>query len=251
MATDLWGTTRAPPRARASPEVRPSSPVSTGARREELVNRFEAAWQRGQRPIVDDYLPAEGPDREAVLPKILAIDLRYRFRAGEDVRVEEYRQRFAELAEITGAMLQLIDLEFGLADNVTPIARSRSSGAASRSTPTSCAGSSPARRKGRRSRQPTGPCPRHWVATASWPCSARAASGWCTGHGTTSCDRDVAIKVPHRQRIASPGRRRGLPGRGPRPGPARPPRHRAGPRPGPDRRRPALRRLQVRRGHAT
>ena len=45
-----------------------------------------------------------------------------------------------------------------------------------------------------------------------------------------------------------PRGRRGLPGRGPDPRPARPPQHRSGLRRGPDRRRPVLRRLQVHRG---
>jgi hypothetical protein len=29
----------------------------------EIVQRFEDAWQRGERPSIADYLPADGPDR--------------------------------------------------------------------------------------------------------------------------------------------------------------------------------------------
>ena len=63
--------------------------------------------------------------------------------------------------------------------------------------------------------------------------------------------RLVAIKVPHRHRVAEPGGRRSLPDRSPHRRQPRPPEHRPGLRCRQHRGWPVLRRLEVHRGHAT
>jgi WD40 repeat protein/tRNA A-37 threonylcarbamoyl transferase component Bud32 len=66
---------------------------------ERAVDRFEDAWQRGGRPAIEDFLPAECPERTAMLVELVHVDLERRLKAGEAVRCEAYLQRFPELAE--------------------------------------------------------------------------------------------------------------------------------------------------------
>jgi len=89
---------------------------------ERLVNAFEEAWQRGDRPRLEDHLPAGGL-RKAVLVELAHVDLERRLAAGEAVEVETYWQRFPELA---GEAVELI---------VTEIEQRYGSGAAAAAGP--------------------------------------------------------------------------------------------------------------------
>jgi hypothetical protein len=64
----------------------------------EILEPFENAWQRGQRPAIADYLPAGGPQRRAALVELVHVDLERRLKAGEAIRVEVYLERYPELA---------------------------------------------------------------------------------------------------------------------------------------------------------
>ncbi len=79
-----------------------------------LVQRFEEAWQAGQRPALDDYLPKDGPDRLAVLVELAHVDLERRLKAGESARVEEYFGRYPDMAVDRAAALDLIAAEYRL-----------------------------------------------------------------------------------------------------------------------------------------
>jgi eukaryotic-like serine/threonine-protein kinase len=65
---------------------------------ERHVNAFEEAWQRGERPRLEDHLP-ESELRRAVLVELAHVDLERRLAAGEAVEVETYWQRFPDLTE--------------------------------------------------------------------------------------------------------------------------------------------------------
>jgi WD40 repeat protein len=53
--------------------------------------RFEAAWKSGERPKVADYLAGvEGPARAPLLRELVALDVAYRRRLGEQPDAEEY-----------------------------------------------------------------------------------------------------------------------------------------------------------------
>jgi WD40 repeat protein len=92
----------------------PSPQGLTGAfaRREQLLEAFEAAWRRGERPAVEDYLPAGAAEPELLLD-LLQADLEYRLQAGESARVEDYRGRFQAL-EDREFVLELIGREHRL-----------------------------------------------------------------------------------------------------------------------------------------
>src|SRR5438270_423849 len=77
---------------------------------EDVVLRFEVAWQGGSRPEIDGFLPV-GPDRARLLTELVHVDLEYRLRAGEPARVEDYLTRYPELADDPAVPLELIAAE--------------------------------------------------------------------------------------------------------------------------------------------
>src|SRR5262245_36933504 len=90
------GETCPPP---ATPEVSDTPPPrASGLATAPGASPFEAAWRAGQRPRIDDHLPASGANRQALLAELVLTDLEYRLKAGEPARVEEYLRRYPELA---------------------------------------------------------------------------------------------------------------------------------------------------------
>ena len=90
----------------------PSQDLSTGLQL--LADRFEDAWQSGQRPQIDEYLPPEGPELRTLLVELVHVDLERRLKAGEAVRVEQYLERYSELAVDQVVVLSLLASEFAL-----------------------------------------------------------------------------------------------------------------------------------------
>jgi serine/threonine-protein kinase len=62
-------------------------------------NSFEQAWQAGARPRIEDYLDrvAEA-ERNDLLRELIALEMDYRQKAGEDAHPEDYQGRFPELS---------------------------------------------------------------------------------------------------------------------------------------------------------
>jgi lipopolysaccharide biosynthesis regulator YciM/tRNA A-37 threonylcarbamoyl transferase component Bud32 len=79
----------------------------------ELLDRFQAAWQQGLPPRLEDFLPSAPEQRRAALLPLLTCDLQRRLGAGLTIRVEDYLLRFPELAE-SNSLLKLITLEHQL-----------------------------------------------------------------------------------------------------------------------------------------
>jgi serine/threonine protein kinase/tetratricopeptide (TPR) repeat protein/WD40 repeat protein len=74
-------------------------PLSAVRRVNEACNRFELAWQAGQRPRIEDYLGATPePERSDLVRELVALDIDYRRRAGEEPQPDDYRARFPALA---------------------------------------------------------------------------------------------------------------------------------------------------------
>jgi tRNA A-37 threonylcarbamoyl transferase component Bud32 len=72
----------------------PTLPAALAGRLRPACARFEADWEAGRRPRLEDFLAeAEGPDRPALLRELLALDLAYRLRGGEAPTPEEYHRR--------------------------------------------------------------------------------------------------------------------------------------------------------------
>ncbi|MBN9523991.1 protein kinase, partial [bacterium] len=80
---------------------------------EDAIRRFEDAWRRPGRPDLADFLPADTPPPTDLLVELAHVDLEFRFRTGDDARVEEYVARFPALAA-DPFLLDLIRAEFAL-----------------------------------------------------------------------------------------------------------------------------------------
>jgi serine/threonine protein kinase/formylglycine-generating enzyme required for sulfatase activity len=76
-------------------------PEETWQQVDECVQRFERAWQNGDRPAIDDFLPKDGPVRLAVLKELVHVDMERRRRNGDPVRPDDYRERYPELEPFT------------------------------------------------------------------------------------------------------------------------------------------------------
>src|SRR5688572_5571601 len=83
---------------------------SAGDEFEDVIWRFEGAWQGRARPEILAYLPT-GVGRTRLLTELVHVDLEYRLRAGEAARVEEYLARYPELTGDRAVMLELIATE--------------------------------------------------------------------------------------------------------------------------------------------
>jgi WD40 repeat protein len=69
--------------------------LASAERVDRVCSRFEAAWQAGQRPRIEEYLDdATEPSRTALLRELLASELEWRRRRGEWPEPGGYRDRF-------------------------------------------------------------------------------------------------------------------------------------------------------------
>jgi hypothetical protein len=92
-----------------------SSPLSD--RMEEILDRFDEAWDGPTPPRIEDYLAdADREQRLALLIELVHIDLERRLAAGEWARLEVTypRQRFPELYANLAAVVTLVKREFEL-----------------------------------------------------------------------------------------------------------------------------------------
>lgn len=78
---------------------------------EEVIRRFEKAWQSETPPDIDCYRPASDTDDVWLLFELVHVDLDFRLRRGEPVRVEDYLRRYPRLADDRAALLELITAE--------------------------------------------------------------------------------------------------------------------------------------------
>jgi hypothetical protein len=73
---------------------------------DQACNRFEAAWQRGERPRIEDHLAAvPEPERPLLLRELLALELAYCRQCHETVSLDHYRERFPEHAALVEAVV--------------------------------------------------------------------------------------------------------------------------------------------------
>jgi serine/threonine protein kinase/formylglycine-generating enzyme required for sulfatase activity len=84
------------------------------AEQEQMVARFEEAWQRGETPVIDDYVVGDDQQRLLLLVELVHADLECRLKLGQAARVEEYLQRYPDLARDDEFVLMLIQAEYRL-----------------------------------------------------------------------------------------------------------------------------------------
>jgi len=73
-------------------------PPSLGRRIDQACNHFEAAWQAGPAPRIEDSLDGwEEPERGALVRELIQLDLYYRRASGAEGLAEDYLNRFPPL----------------------------------------------------------------------------------------------------------------------------------------------------------
>ncbi|MBM4088125.1 MAG: hypothetical protein FJ276_01655 [Planctomycetes bacterium] len=81
-----------------------------GAIIDELCDKFEAAWQCGDKPRIEDYLAQAPADKsDALLNELLAIEVSYRRHNAETARQEEYVDRFPSQADLVRRVFTRLD----------------------------------------------------------------------------------------------------------------------------------------------
>jgi serine/threonine protein kinase len=156
-------------------------------RLEEACGRFEAAWQAGGRPRIEEYLSgAPELDRAAFLRELLLLELSYRRQHGESPVMDEYRRRFPEHPAVVQAVVHrqawAVERQAAMGEPPDPLVAT---------TPETAGG--------------------HGV---EWPHRlGRYRVERLLGEGSfglvylahdDQLHRPVAVKVPHRERISSP-----------------------------------------------
>jgi WD40 repeat protein/serine/threonine protein kinase len=82
-------------------------------RLEPILELFERALSQGERPALDDFLPAlQPPERRALLAELAHAELEFRLKAAEPARVEDYLTRYPELRSNPDVLLDLIGAEY-------------------------------------------------------------------------------------------------------------------------------------------
>jgi serine/threonine protein kinase/tetratricopeptide (TPR) repeat protein len=90
---------------------------------EEIIERFENAWQQGQPPAMEEYLKAGDVEPRKLMIELAHVDLECRLKAGEAARVETYFERYGEIAGDRAAALGLIEAEYQLRRRREPALR--------------------------------------------------------------------------------------------------------------------------------
>jgi serine/threonine protein kinase/predicted ATPase len=85
---------------------------------EAIIKRFEQAWRDGQRPELATFLDTDAPKSSLLLLELIHIDLEFRLKAGDDVRVEKYLSQFPELSRHRSATMGLIAAEYKLRNRI-------------------------------------------------------------------------------------------------------------------------------------
>jgi serine/threonine protein kinase len=183
-----------------------------------VVNQFEAAWKQGRDPRIDDYLPPVGnAGRRHVLIDLVHVDLERRLKGGEPARVEHYLERYPELEGDCDVMLDLVWTEYQLRQSDPGLTLEeykerfpqfdgrfwmwflRQDSKEASSVQRSPADTDPDLPRDAETKMPVR-LGRHRV-------TGQLGAG---GFGVVykgydeELEREVAIKVPHRQRVASP-----------------------------------------------
>jgi serine/threonine protein kinase len=78
-----------------------------------LADHFQEAWETGHSVDLERFLPPpENPLRPLVLRELIIIDLEIRWRHGQVVHVEDYLERFPELAAAKSFLVPLLAEEY-------------------------------------------------------------------------------------------------------------------------------------------
>ncbi len=81
---------------------------------EDAIRHFEHAWQDGSRPDISEFLASTSVQQTSLLIELVHVDLEFRYRQGDRIRVEEYLERFPKLKDSDDDVINLIRAEYQL-----------------------------------------------------------------------------------------------------------------------------------------
>ncbi|HQU41658.1 MAG TPA: protein kinase, partial [Pirellulales bacterium] len=81
---------------------------------DQIAAAFDAAWQGGKRPTIEQFLRGPAPDNMPLLRELVYLDMEHRLRAGETARVEDYLAKYPALAHERSEFVELLAAEFTL-----------------------------------------------------------------------------------------------------------------------------------------
>jgi serine/threonine protein kinase/tetratricopeptide (TPR) repeat protein len=88
---------------------------------EEVCIRYEAARKAGERPRIESYVAdAEEPERSVLLGELLALELEYCLKRGEDLTPEDYERQFPQHLELIREVFRDVTPRAREIDQVTP-----------------------------------------------------------------------------------------------------------------------------------
>jgi hypothetical protein len=90
---------------------------------EQILDRFDEAWNGPTPPRIEDFLlPTGSPGHLPMLVELLKIDMERRLKRGEQVRLEQtYLPRFPELDGDPASLLELVVYQYQLLQQKTMI----------------------------------------------------------------------------------------------------------------------------------
>ncbi len=110
-----------------------SLPLPLKRKIDEVCDQFEVAWNSGQHPRIENYLADKlEPERSTLLRELVALDLEFRSRSGEQPTIEEYRLRFPDHVDLICAAFDYASRQ----RSPNPLPDPSSTGAAPESTRT-------------------------------------------------------------------------------------------------------------------
>jgi eukaryotic-like serine/threonine-protein kinase len=160
-------------------------PLADALRLNKLCNRFEEAWKTGLRPQIEAYLcEVAEAERPLLLRELLLLELAYRRQSGDTLSLDMYRQRFPQHTKV-------VDAAFGVKLAVRPEESNSSHRLPDTGPDSPVAGEAD---------QPA--CLGRYPVTAT---VGRGSFGVVYRAYDEELQREVAIKVPRRDRASEPG----------------------------------------------
>jgi serine/threonine protein kinase len=89
-------------------------------RLEAIIASYEAAWKRGERPDLAQFLADDDPYRFELLVELVHTEFEYRIKLGESARVEDYLHKYPSLAHSKEIVLELIRAEWSFRQRREP-----------------------------------------------------------------------------------------------------------------------------------
>ncbi len=92
------------------------SEIGASARFDELIARFENAWRLGQRPSLQEFVARAEmePDPQGLIEELVLIDLEWQWRskAGQPLRLEDYAAQISQLGPVDQLSIRVLEEEY-------------------------------------------------------------------------------------------------------------------------------------------